>query len=186
MSAKSRHRVLVVPLLTAVTIFSACTIASGYALTTISLPRIRGKCVVCVAGVTVSPTLEIDMEAGPGGCQLRGHAHAHIRVAVLVADHLSGRRLHVEDDPIVQADGGNLVVRIPRLQVDSRVGRCSPKAASITSPLSTNRSANRVAPGDFVGQDELDASAVADPRDDFGERAGRVQPQGWTGVLRSA
>jgi hypothetical protein len=82
-----------VPLLMAVTIFSACTIASGYALTTISLPRVRGRCVVCGAGVTGSPTLEIDVEAGPGGCQLRRHAHAHIRVAVLVADQLSGRSL---------------------------------------------------------------------------------------------
>jgi len=42
-SAKSRHRLLVVPLTMVVTIFSAYTIASGYPRTVIWLPRMRGR-----------------------------------------------------------------------------------------------------------------------------------------------
>lgn len=42
MSAKPHHRVLVVPLAMAVTIFSTCTIASGYPRTTILSLGSRG------------------------------------------------------------------------------------------------------------------------------------------------
>jgi len=74
MSAKSRHRVLAGPRSTAVTIFSAQIMVSGYPVSVTSRPSKPGRVISCGAGHIGSPTFT-------STCKLiRALANEHVRL----------------------------------------------------------------------------------------------------------